>query len=260
MDFSLDWLREPEAEHALGDLLCGLIRDIQLILIQPELGNAAKLAAITEAVEVLAMAPGAEADAEADGGWDGAQSATVVVALLARNAGPATLLFEELAQEQIHIELAARANRPLTATECHELHVSPRSIGHHRSGRLRAAGTGLVAAEVSSVVIPWRLPPPARVALGIPCPGEPTPSPSALPLGKALADLGVRREPLGARLARDPDPGGDGGICVESSARMWLGDIPVALARERVTAALCLRAAARLAHVRQLVVPGVLNV
>ena len=28
-------------------------------------------------------------------------------------------------------------------------------------------------------------------------------------------------------------------ICVESSARMWLGDVPVALASERVTAALC---------------------
>jgi hypothetical protein len=251
MDFSLDWLREPEAEHALGDLLCGLIRDIRLILIHPDLGNAAKLAAINQTVEGMAMpsAPGA------DGARGGAQSAAVVVALLARNAGPATLLFEELAREQIRIELAGRADRPLTAAECHELHVSPQSVGHHRTGRLRAAESHLVAAEVSSVVIPWRLPVPARMALGIPCPGEPLPPPSTLPLGKALADLGVRREPLGARLVRDLTGDASGGIALESSARMWLGDVPVALASERVTAALCQRAATRLAHVRQAVIP-----
>ena len=257
MDFSLDWLREPETEHALGDLLCGLIRDIQLILIHPDLGSAAKLAAINETVEVLAT-PSA-AGAEADGARDRAQSAAVVVALLARNAGPATLLFEELAREQIRIELAGRVNRSLTATECHELHVSPQAVGHHRTGRLRAAGSGLVAAEVSSVVVSWRLPAPAHMALGIPCPGEPAPPPSVLPLGKALADYGVRREPLGARLVRDAaggvGGGASGGICVESSARMWLGDVPVALASERVTAALCQRAAARLDHVRQAVIP-----
>lgn len=251
MDFSLDWLREPEAEHALGDLLCGLIRDIRLILVHPDLGSAAKLAAITETVEVLAMpsAPGA------DRARGGAQSAAVVVALLARNSGPATLLFEELAREQIRIELAGRADRLLSAAECHELHVSPQSVGHHRAGRLRAVESHLVAAEVSSVVIPWRLPVPTRVALGIPCPGEPMPPPSTLPLGKALADLGVRREPLGARLVRDPAAGASGCIAVESSARMWLGDVPVALASERVTAALCQRAASRLAHVRQAVLP-----
>jgi hypothetical protein len=255
MDFSLDWLREPETEHALGDLLCGLIRDIQLILIHPDLGSAAKLAAINETVEVLGLPPGPEGS----GGHQGAQSAAVVVALLARNAGPATLLFEELAREQIRIELAGRADRPLTAAECHELHVSPQAIGHHRTGRLRGVDSRLVAAEVSSVVVSWRLPAPARMALGIPCPGEPTPPPSALPLGKALAGLGVRREPLGARLVRDAAGGvggaASGGICVESSARMWLGDVPVALASERVTAALCQRAAARLDHVRQAVIP-----
>jgi hypothetical protein len=256
MDFSLDWLREPETEHALGDLLCGLIRDIQLILIHPDLGNAAKLAAINETVEVLATPSGAGAEVEAAGARGSAQSAAVVVALLARNAGPATLLFEELAREQIHIELAGRVNRPLTAAECHELHVSPQAIGHHRAGRLRAAESGLVAAEVSSVVIPWRLPAAARAALGIPCPGEPTPPPTTVPLGKALAGLGVRREPLGARLVREPTAGEGCHIAVESSARMWLGDVPVALASERVTAALCRRAAARLAHVRQAVIPA----
>src|SRR6266851_1572538 len=54
MDFSIEWLREPETEPALGDLLCGLIRDIRLILIQPDLASTAKLAAITDAVDLLA--------------------------------------------------------------------------------------------------------------------------------------------------------------------------------------------------------------
>jgi hypothetical protein len=147
-------------------------------------------------------------------------------------------------------------NRPLTAAECHELHVSPQAIGHQRTGRLRAVESHLVAAEVSSIVVPWRLPAPVRMALGIPCPGEPIPPPSTLPLGKALADLGVRREPLGARLVRDQAADAGGRIAVESSARMWLGDAPVALASERVTAALCQRAATRLAHVRQAVIPA----
>jgi hypothetical protein len=134
--------------------------------------------------------------------------------------------------------------------------VSPDTSGHHRAGRLRAAGSGLVAAEVFSVVIPWRLPAPARMALGIPCPGEPTPPPSPIPLGKALAELGVRREPLGARLIRATGAGDVSHIAVESSARMWLGDVPVALAGERVTAALCHRASARLARVREAVLPA----
>jgi hypothetical protein len=246
MDYSLTWLREPEASPAVGDLLCGLIRDIRLILIHPDLGNAAKLAAITETVDLLAPPPGPDTT--------GAHSAALIVALLARNPGPATLLFEELAGEQIRIELSDRVNRPLTAAECHELHVSPGSCGHHRTGRLRAVTSGLVVAEVTSLVIPWRLPASTCTALGIPGPDDPMPCPSALPLGKALADLGVRREPLGARLVRDAPgvTGGrgsvhDGDMSVESSALMWLGDVPVALASERVTAELCRRASARLA-------------
>jgi hypothetical protein len=249
MDFSVEWLREPETEHAAGDLLCGLIRDIRLILVHPDLGNAAKLAAITETVDLLASPPGLEAT--------GMQSAAVLGALLARNVGPATLLFEELAGEQVCIELAGRADRPLNAAECHELQVSPQAVGHHRTGRLRTAGSGLVVAEVSSTVIPWRLPAPVRVALGIPGPGERTPPPSTLPLGKALAGLGVRRESLGARLVQDGAVNGAASrISVQSSARMWLGDVPVALASEQVTADLCQRASARLARVRRAVVPA----
>ena len=49
-----------------------------------------------------------------------------------------------------------------------------------------------------------------------------------------LASLGVHREPLGARMVRDGTR-----IAVESSARMWLDGVPVALASERVAAEFC---------------------
>ena len=248
MDDSLAWLRDPETDHALRDLLCGLIRDIRVILVHPDLGNAAKLAAITDTVGQLAPPPGQEAS--------GAQAAISVVALLARNTGPATILFEELAGEQVRIELTGCADRPLTGAECLELRTSPGAHGHQRTGTLRAANSGLVAAEVSSVVVPCRLPASARRALGIPGADEPALPPSGIPLGKVLAGLGVRREPLGARLVRDSTGVSGGRVSVESSARMWLAGMPVALASERVTAEFCQRVGGRLAYARDMAIPG----
>ncbi|HEX4093525.1 MAG TPA: hypothetical protein VHZ33_32820 [Trebonia sp.] len=234
MEESLAWLRAPETEHALGDLLYGLIRDIRLILMHSDLGSAAKLGAITETVDQLAPPPGPEAR--------GAQSAASVLALLARTTGPATILFERLTGEQVRIELTGRVDRPLTSAECRDLRIAPGAGGHERTGTLRTVDSGLVVAEVSSVVVPGRLPASARTALGVPDANEPTPPPSDVPLGKALAGLGVRREPLGARLARDGARSPGGRVSVSSSARMWLADVPVALASERVTAELCQRA------------------
>jgi hypothetical protein len=247
MNYSLAWLREPDMEHALPDLITGMIREIRLILVHPDLGNAAKLAAITDTVDLLAPPPGpvsAGLDASEEPGTacNGTRAAGSIVALLARNPGPATLLFEELAGEPIHIELAGRTDRALTPAESLELHAGPDTIGHHRTGLLRTATSGLVAAEVTSTVLPWRLPAVTRRELGIPDPGEPFPPRTDLPLGKALVGLGVRREPLGAHLVRN---GASDSIAVESSARMWLGDLPVALASERVTAQLCQRASTR---------------
>src|SRR5580693_3499250 len=222
MEESLAWLRAPETQPALGDLLCGLIRDIRLILVHSDLGSAAKLGAITETVDQLAPPPGPKTS--------GAQAAASVVALLARNTGPATILFEELAGEEIRIELSGCTGRPLTAAECRDLQLSPGARGHERTGTLRTVSSGLVAAEVSSVVVPGRLPASALSALGIPGPGDPAPPPSAIPLGKVLAGLGVHREPLGARMVRDSIYAPGSGVRVESSARMWLDGAPVALA------------------------------
>jgi hypothetical protein len=239
MEESLAWLRSPETAPALGDLLCGLIRDIRLILVHSDLGSAAKLGAITETVDQLAPPSGPAAS--------GARAAASVVALLACNTGPATILFEELAGEQVCIELTGCVGRPLTPAECRDLRVGPDARGYERTGALLTVGSGLVVAEVSSVVVPSRLPASARAALGIPGADDRVPPPSDVPLGKALARFGVRREPLGARLERDAARIPVGRVSVRSSARMWLADVPVALASERVTPELCQRAGRRLA-------------
>jgi len=247
MHDSLAWLRAPETEPALSDLLCGLIRDIQLILVHPDLGSAAKLGAITQTVDQLLPPSGPQASA--------ASAAASVAALLARGTGPATTLFEELAGEQIRVELTGCADRPLTPAECLELRVSPGTHGHQRTGALRTVSSGLVAAEVSSLVVPGRLPAPALRALGIPGPDDPTPPPSAIPLGKVLAGLGGHREPLGARLLRDSARVPGGRVLVESSARMWVDGAPVALASEQVTAEFCQQARSRLASARDALIP-----
>jgi hypothetical protein len=239
---TLAWLRDPETEPALGDLLCGLIRDIRLILVHPDLGNTAKLGAITQAVDQLAPPPGPH-DSDAP-------TAASVAALLARGTRPATVLFEELAGEQVRIDLSSRTDRTLTVTECFELHASPGVRGHQRTGTLRTTNTGLVAAEVSSLIVPDRLPAATRRILGIPGPEDPVAPPSDIPLGTALADLGVHREPLGARMVRDITGFSGSGVWVESSARIWLGEMPVALASERVTAQFCGHARSRLTKAR----------
>jgi hypothetical protein len=104
MDDSLAWLREPETEPALSVLLCGLIRDIRLILVHPDLGNVAKLGAITDAVDQLVPPPGPESGA--------ASAAALVAALLASSRGTATAMFEELAGERIRIELTGCEDPP----------------------------------------------------------------------------------------------------------------------------------------------------
>jgi hypothetical protein len=242
MNESLAWLRDPETEPALAVLLCGLIREIRLILVHPDLGNTAKLGAITQAVDQLAPPPGPEASV--------APAAALVAALLASGTGTATALFEELADDQVRIELTGRADRLLTSTECLELRTSRGAHGHQRIGTLRAARSGMVAAEVSSLVVPARLPADARRALGIPGPDDPALPPTTIPLGKALADFGVHREPLGARMLRDSTSISGSRVSVESSARMWLDGVPVALATERVTAEFCQQARTRLARTR----------
>jgi chorismate-pyruvate lyase len=222
MNESLAWLHRPETAIGAPALLDGLVRDIRLILVHPDLGNVRKLSAIAAAVDQLCPPPAA--------GEDGIAATVAVAAMLAQGNDPATLLFEKMAGEPVRMELAAHGRRPLTAVECLQLLTPQGSAGHQRSGTLRGRRTGLVTAEVASVVIPERLPEQAQRDLGLL--GT---APSGVPLGKVLDSLGGRREPLGTRVTRDGD------AAVESSARMWLAGLPVALASERVPAAFCQR-------------------
>ena len=240
MEESLAWLRAPETQPALGDLLCGLIRDIRLILVHSDLGSAAKLGAITETVDQLAPPPGPAAS--------GAQAAASVVALLARNTGPATILFEKLTGEQVRIELTGCADRPLTPAECRDLRIGSGASGYERTGSLRTVSSGLIVAEVSSLVVPGRASPRPR-ARRWGCPARKSRR-RRLPMcrwARRWPAFGVRREPLGARLVGDRAANAGSRVSVASSARMWLADVPVALASERVTAELCQRAGSRLA-------------
>jgi hypothetical protein len=207
---------------------------------------------------------------------DARQAAASIATLLARNSGPATLLFEELAGEPVRIDLTVIEDRPLTTIECQGLDAPVQTRGYKRTGALRTCGDAgtpsATVAEVYSLVIPSRLPPSARRALGIPGPGDPAPPRSDAPLGKVLASLGARREPLGARVVPliEAVPAGEAAladgtlpaaelafaegavtaegtvlaretVAVEATARMWLDDIPVALAGELVTADFCQR-------------------
>ena len=56
MNESLARLHDPRLD--LASMLCQLILDIRRILIHPDLANHVKLAAIAEAVDELAPAPG----------------------------------------------------------------------------------------------------------------------------------------------------------------------------------------------------------
>ena len=214
---SLAWLDSPQAAPGTPALLAGLIADIRRIVMHPDLQLADKLAEIIGSVDLLAPPPGP--------GESGLPAAAAMAAVLAEGTTPVTLLFEQLAGEPVRAVLAGSGGRELTRTECLQLLTPPGTEGHQRDSVLQAARSGQTVAEVTALVLPGRLPEQARADLGL-SGGLPT----GVPLGKVLAGFGVRREPLGARVV----PG-----AVVSCARLWLGNLPVALASERVPAELC---------------------
>ncbi len=83
------------------------------------------------------------------------------------------------------------------------------------------------------ILLPRRVPGCARAMLGIAESGAALPGPSGAPLGRALRGLGVRREPLEARLTPGlHDTTGEEQV-IYSAARLWLG-APIAVVTERV--------------------------
>jgi hypothetical protein len=137
-------------------------------------------------------------------------------------AGPASALFAAIAgvpPQDVTVDVWQRADRTLTPAECALLHAPPGTAASERHARLHAGqGRRGLAADVTSLVIPARLPAGAATSLR----GD-------VPLGLILAGLAVR-EPLGAV----PYMGG-----VASTARLWIGGLPVAAASEYVQPWIC---------------------
>ena len=145
-------------------------------------------------------------------------------------AGGATAAFEAISGTTVTAVMDARGPRELTQREQQQLQSLGATVGHERRGTLYAGAVR--AASVTAVLLPRRIPPEARRALGT---GEDGDALGAgdVPLGRALAGLGIRREPL--EVLPTPgqrDPAGREQV-IWSSARLWLG-CPVAVVTEQV--------------------------
>jgi chorismate-pyruvate lyase len=206
VDESLASLTDP--------LLRGLVREIRRILVHPDLGIDQKLIAVAGAVDGMAPPPGPS-------------PATRLAMVMRRGSKPFTLLAAEAAGEEVRVKLNRTEDRPPDDRERRLLGRPGKVQG--RAGSLYLPGSGMVIAQVTSVVVPFRLDPYARADL----------SAGKVPLGQVLAALpGARRETLEARETSDGR--------VLSSARMHAGGWPVALATEVVTAEFAALAGERL--------------
>lgn len=141
---------------------------------------------------------------------------------------PTTLLLEELATTEIHIEVISRTDCELTASEHDRLDADPITSGHYRAGLLYTK-SDIVAAETDLVILPQRLPTDTRVALADTC----------IPVDKILAPLGMRRldRRVPCRRGRQDSTGKD--VAVESFAVLAIGDTKVGIAAERITENFC---------------------
>jgi hypothetical protein len=158
--------------------------------------------------------------------------ASLLATVLAVSERPATLLLEELARTEIHIEVLSRTDRELTASEYHRLDVGPITSAHHCAELLRTKG-GIVAAQPELVVLPQRLPAGARAAL----------ADTRIPIGEILAPLGARRLDRCALCRRGCQDSAGKDVAVESSAVLAIGDTEVAITTERITGKFCRLAA-----------------
>jgi hypothetical protein len=166
-------------------------------------------------------------DAEALAAW-----------LLARQPGRpveacgATAIFTAICGQAITADIQFRGARPPTAREQLLLQAPGVPAVHERRGTLQAA-PGMPVAEITAVLLPSRLPRAAGELLGITGSGDAPPAGDEVPLGRALRGLGVRREPLQARLTPGASDASGQEQVIHSASLLWLGG-PVALVTERV--------------------------
>lgn len=140
----------------------------------------------------------------------------------------ATALISAISGTPVTAVMHSRGPRPLTRQEQQQLQEPGTAIGHERRGTLYAGSVS--AAAVTALLVPRRIPGTALRALGTDASGASL-GDRGMPLGRALAGLGVRREPLGARATPGQRDAAGREQVLWSAARLWL-DYPVALVTE----------------------------
>ena len=141
----------------------------------------------------------------------------------------ATAVVSAIAGAEVTAVMGSRGLRELTQREQRQLQTLGATIGYERRGTLYAGG--VPAAAVTAVLLPGRVPAAALRELGTDVTGAELPE-SGMPLGRALAGLGVRREPLEVLATPDRRDADGRDQVLRSFARLWLG-CPVALVTER---------------------------
>jgi hypothetical protein len=140
----------------------------------------------------------------------------------------ATALLSAISGTQVTAVMHARGPKQLTRQEQQLLEAPGTTTGHERRGVLNAGR--VPAAAVTAVLLPHRVPVAALRALGIGTDGAVL-ADAGMPLGLALAGLGVRREPLEALATPGQRDVSGREQVIWSAARLWL-DSPVAVVTE----------------------------
>jgi hypothetical protein len=143
----------------------------------------------------------------------------------------ATAAFAAISGTGITAVMHSRGPRELTQREQQLLQSLGVTTGHERRGALYAGS--VPAAATTAILLPRRLPAAVRAALGIGPAGAALPAAGEVPLGRALAGLGARREPLEVVPTPGERDAGGNELVIRSAARLWLG-CPVAVVTERV--------------------------
>ena len=139
----------------------------------------------------------------------------------------ATKLLAAISGTEITAVMHSHGSRKLTAGEQQQLQVPGAAAGYERHGTLYAGS--VPAAAVTAVLLPCRIPSTALHVLGT---GSDRTAPGGgVPLGRALAGLGVRREPLEVMATPGQLDAAGREQVVWSTARLWL-DMPIALVTE----------------------------
>ena len=140
----------------------------------------------------------------------------------------ATALIAAISGTEVTAVMHSRGPKELTVSEQQHLQAPGAMAGHERRGTLYAGS--VPAAAVTAVLLPSRIPSTALQSLGTDADGAAL-GDAGVPLGRALAGLGVRREPLEVLATPGQRDAARREQVIWSAARLWL-DHPVALVTE----------------------------